>query len=402
MSTISRGNAALAALGVAAFVFGTAEFVIVGVLDLVARDLHVSVGTAGQLVMAYALGISIGGPVVTAATSRMDRRTLLLAALIIFILANLVMTVARDLGVLLLARFIPGAMHGLFVGVASIAAAQLVPPGQQGAAMSKVFGGVAVATVLGVPVGTFVAQALGWRIAFVGIIALSVIALVGVYASIPASGRRESGSLREQARSALAPRVLAMLGIGMILIGGQFTAFTYMAPYLAEVTGVSGRMLSAFLFAYGAASAIGMFVGGGLADRNAPRTLIVANVLLIVTLGALYLFGSIPAFTAVALGTWGLVAFGLIPSLQFRVVGLAGPGADLAATLSASAVNAGIAAGSVIGGWVLTRYGADSVVLLATALCAAALPGTVATRYLRPPRTSAPEVSGNLVSAEGN
>lgn len=402
MSTISRGSAALAALGVAAFVFGTAEFVVVGVLDLVARDLHVSVSTAGQLVMAYALGISIGGPIVTAATSRLERRTLLVAALIIFILANVVMTVAHDFGVLLLARFIPGAMHGLFVGVASIAAAQLVPPGQQGAAMSKVFGGVAVATVLGVPLGTFVAQALGWRVAFVGIIALSAVALVGVYAWIPASGRRNGASAKEQARSAFAPRVLAMLGTGMILMGGQFTAFTYMAPYLGEITGVSGRMISAFLLAYGAASAVGMFVGGGLADRNAVRTLIVANVLLIITLGALYLFGSIPAFTAVALGAWGLVGFGLVPSLQLRVVSLAGSGADLAATLSASAINVGIAAGSLIGGWVLARYGADSVVLLATALCAVALPGTVATRYLQLPRPKAPQVSGNLVVADGN
>src|SRR3954447_7146218 len=111
--SISRGNAALAALGLAAFVFGTAEFVIVGVLELVARDLHVSVSTAGRLVTAYALGISVGGPVVTAATSRLDRRTLLVAALILFIVANVVMTVAHDLNVLLLARFIPGAMHGL-------------------------------------------------------------------------------------------------------------------------------------------------------------------------------------------------------------------------------------------------------------------------------------------------
>jgi DHA1 family inner membrane transport protein len=387
MSRISRGNAALAALGVAAFVFGTAEFVIVGVLNLVARDLHVSVSTAGQLVMAYALGISIGGPIVTVATSRLDRRTLLIAALIVFILANVVMVVARDFGApLLLARFIPGAMHGLFVGVASIVAARLAPPGQQGAAMSKVFGGVAVATVLGVPLGTFAAQLLGWRIAFVGIIALGVIALLGVYALIPASGRREGGSIKQQARAAFAPRVLAMLGIGMILMGGQFTAFTYMAPYLSEVTGVSGKMISAFLLAYGAASAVGMFVGGALADRNATRTLIVANVLLIIALGALYLFGSIPAFTAVALGAWGLVGFGLIPALQLRVVGLAGSGADLAATLSASAINAGIAAGSLIGGWVLARYGADSVVLLAAALCAVVLPATVATRYLQLPR----------------
>jgi DHA1 family inner membrane transport protein len=352
--------------------------------------------------MAYALGISIGGPLITAATSRLDRRTLLIAALILFILANVVMTVTRDFGVLLLARFIPGAMHGLFVGVASITAAQLVPPGKQGAAMSKVFGGIAVATVLGVPLGTFVAQALGWRIAFVGIVVLSLIGLVGVYALIPASGRRNSGSIQEQARSALAPRVLAMLGIGMILMGGQFTAFTYMAPYLSEITGVSGKMISAFLLAYGAASAVGMFVGGVLADRSATRTLIVANVLLIIILGALYLFGTIPELTAVALGAWGLVGFGLVPSLQLRVVGLAGSGADLAATLSASAVNAGIAAGSLIGGWMLARYGVDTVVLLAAALCAVVLPGTVAARYLQSPALRTQAVSGDLVVADRN
>jgi MFS transporter, DHA1 family, inner membrane transport protein len=378
----ASARAALVTLGLAAFVLGTAEFVIVGVLDLVARDLRVSIPTAGYLVVAYALGISIGGPIVTALTVRFDRKWSLSAALMIFGAVNLAMALSSELALLLGARFVSGAVHGLFVGVASIAATELVPANQRGRAMSMVFGGIALATVLGVPVGTYIAQLAGWRTCFLAIGALALLSLGAALKFLPGDDQRRSRGFVAQVKNAFAPSVLAMLGIATLVIGGQFSAFTYMAPFLKEVTGASAESIGIYLLLYGAAGAAGMFAGGKFADWNSISTLVIVNVMLLPTLAILYWFGTIPFVTAAALALWGFLSFALVPSLQLRVVSLARCGADLAATLSASAVNVGIAIGSITGGWALTNYGLDSVVLLGLVLCVLALPATIASRKL--------------------
>jgi DHA1 family inner membrane transport protein len=386
-----RSDAALAALFLGAFVVGTAELVVVGVLSLVARDMAVSISSAGTLATAYALGISVGGPVLTALSMRFGRRRLLFMSLAAYAAGNLLAVVAVDFGMLLVARVLTGALHGLFVGVAFAVAAGLVPPERMGRAISFVFGGIAVSTALGVPLGTLIGQEFGWRAAFVAIVVLGAVALVATLAFVPPVGNTGTGGFAAQARHALAPRVLAVLGVGFLVMGGQFAALTYLAPFLERVTGISGGLIGAFLLAYGVANAVGTFAGGRFADRAAATTLVVANVLLIGALGTLYLAGSTPIVVALALGVWGLVGFGLVPSLQYRVVSLAGPGKDLAATLPASAVTAGIAAGALVGGWALTRGGADSALLAALMICAAALPATWATGRLNAPAVGGPK-----------
>lgn len=381
-----KARAALLLLAASAFVMGTTEFIIVGVLDLVARDLRLPVATAGELVMAYALGISIGGPLLNALLAGWCRKQVLLLSLGVFALANVAMVLAGNFTVLLAARFVPGSMHGLFVGVASVMAARLVPAGQQGRAMALVFGGVAVATVAGVPLGTWLSQALGWRATFGAVVVSAAAAMVAAWRLLPSLApvpRRDGAS---PVRAALAAPVLAMLGVGMLLIGGQFGAYTYIAPYLKQVGGATDASVSLYLLAYGAASAVGMFAGGAFADRGASRTLIGANLALPALLLALYAGGSVAPLAAALLALWGFIGFGLVPSLQLRVVGFAGPGAELAATLSASAVNMGIAAASAIGGQVLERFGVAAVLPCAAALCALALPLTLGTHRLQPPR----------------
>lgn len=388
----SRGRAgtrrALAALAFAAFVIGTAELVVVGILNLVAADVGVSVSSAGLLVTAYALGISIGGPVVTALTVRLGRRLVLLLSLAAFVAGNAVAAFAVGFGALVLARILTGSIHGLFIGVASVVAAGLVPAEHRGKAISMVFGGIAVSTVFGVPLGTLVGQTLGWQAAFVGIGALAAAALLLATIVVPPVQGRGSGGFGGQARAAFAPRVLAMLGVGFLLLGAQFTALTFLAPYLMEVTGVPGGLVSAYLFAFGIAAAVGTVMGGRFADRNATTTLIAANAVLIVALAAVYVAGASPFAMAVAVGAWGLAGFALVPSLQLRVITLAGSGGDLAATLGASAVNAGIAAGSAAGGWAIAIYGLRAAVLLAVGLAAIALLATSASRWLSPAVTS--------------
>jgi DHA1 family inner membrane transport protein len=380
-----RSNLALGALALGAFAIGTAELVVVGILNLIAKDTSVSVSTAGQLVTAYALGIAIGAPLLTVLTGRFGRRLVLRLSLVAFVAGNALAVGAASFHMLLVARVITGSIHGLFIGVASVIAAGLVAPEHRGRAISMVFGGIAVSTVVGVPVGTLIGQTLGWRAAFVTVSVLAVAALVASLLFIPPVAGRGSGKLRSQAHAAFAPRVLGMLGTGLLLMGAQFTAFTYLTPFLGKVTGVSGGLVSVFLLDFGLAAAAGTFLGGRAADRNATTTLLVANVVLLGALGALYLVGATPVLVLFALAAWGFAGFAIIPALQLRVINLAGTGGDLASTLGASAVNAGIAAGSLIGGFVLARHGASAPLVVAAILCALAIPASWATRFLTPP-----------------
>ncbi|WP_267959180.1 MFS transporter [Streptomyces sp. NRRL S-1813] len=387
-----------------AFAIGTTELVIVGVLGLMADDMRVSIGTAGLLVTAYALGISFGGPIATALTLRLGRRLLLRLALVAFIAGNLIAVAATAFGVLLAARAITGALHGLFLGAASAVATGLVPAERRGHAVSLVFGGIAVSTVLGVPLGTLVGQTLGWRATFTGVAILCAVALAATFLFVPNAAGSGSGGLAAQARHAFAPRVLAMLGAGVLLMAAQFTALTYLTPLLEDVTGIPGGAVSAFLLIFGVTSAIGTFAGGRFADRNASGTLLVGNGVLVLALGGLYLSGPHPLFVAVALAAWGLVGMGITPSLQLRVISLAGEGGDLAATLGASAVNAGIASGAAIGGGTVAAYGLEHVPLAAVVVSAVALPATWATRWLRVPATvvgSGETAPGNVVTNTG-
>ncbi|MEV0822430.1 MFS transporter [Nonomuraea rubra] len=372
----TRGNLALFSLFLATFVLGSTELMIVGVLDLMAADTGVTVSTAGILVTAYALGLAIGGPALTAATIRLHRRTLLWACMLAFVLATLTMVITTSFELLLVARAVAGSLHGAFVGAAFAAVGSLVPADRMGRAIAIVMGGIAVSTAMGVPIGTLIGRNLGWRGGFIVIVAVGALVLVGLLVLLPAvaGGGAEVG-LRAQVRSAFAPRVLVMLAVGVLLLGGQFTVFTYITPFLLQVTGISDAAVSGFLLAYGVATAIGTFAGGWAADRDAPRTLLVANVVLVVSLGLLYLTGAIPILAAVALLVWGLVGFGLVPSLQYQVATPAGPARDLAASLPASAVNAGIAAGALLGGWVLTS-GLSAVVVAGMLMCLACLPLT--------------------------
>jgi DHA1 family inner membrane transport protein len=373
-----RSTLALATIAAAAFVLGTAELVVVGVLDLVADDFEVSIATAGLLVTTYALGISIGGPVLAAMTLRLPRKDLMRYALCLYVAGNILAVSAGGFGSVLLARAVTGALHGVFIGAAFSVATAIVPKERMGRAIAAVFGGIAVSAAVGVPLGTLIGQTFGWQATFGCVIALGIVALGATGVLVPDVGTQGAAGTRAQARLALAPPVLAVLGVGFLLLGGQFAGLTYLANYLADVTGVSGAATTVFLLCFGIANAVGTMLGGAAADRDAAGTLVRANVILVVALAILYWTGATPGVTAIALGVWGLVGFGMVPSLQHRVVTLAGPGAQLAATLPASAVTAGIAAGSLAGGWVVSSGGAAPIGLAAL-VCAITLPVTLAT-----------------------
>jgi DHA1 family inner membrane transport protein len=383
----TRSGPAMAALFAAAFVMGSAELLVVGVIDLIAADLAIPVSTAGAAVTAYALGIAIGGPVLTALTIRSERRRVLAWALAGYVVATAAPLVTSSAPLFLTARFAAGSLHGLFIGVAFAVAGALVPPERTGRAIGIVLGGISVSTALGVPLGTLVGQAMGWRAGFVGVTVLGLGALLALLLAVPAVAATGGGRAAVQARHAFAPRVLAVLGTGLLILAGQYAVLTYITPFLQERTGVSSGAVSAFLLVFGVATAVGVFAGGWAADRSATRTLVLGNAALVVALGLLHVVGAVPALVAVVLVVWGVVGMGLVPSLQYRVLELAGPGRDLAATLPASALNAGIALGALAGGWTLDAYGVGGPVLTGLVVAAVALPAAWATSSLRPTRT---------------
>lgn len=383
-----RSHLVLATLFVATFAMGSAELLVVGLLDLIAADLGVSLSATGGALTANALGLAIGGPALTLLTTRFDRRTVLISAMSLFVIANLAVVLSGGVGLLIAARFVAGAVQGVFIAAGFVAAMSVASPGRQGRAISVVISGFAVSTAVGVPLGTLLGQALGWRGSFVAVLVLATLALVAVVAlapSVPGTSGQQG-----QARYAFAPRVLAVLVLHFLLFAALFAAMTYIVPFLGAVTGVSGSLVGVFLLVYGVATAVGAIGGGRFADSNAARTLIVGSVGVAASLSVLYLVGSFAILAAVALFALGLFAMATGPSLQFRVVSLAGPGGALASSLPVSAVNVGIAFGSLAGGVAINGGDAAIAVITGLVIAVIAIPVAWATSHLNPPTDHRP------------
>jgi MFS transporter, DHA1 family, inner membrane transport protein len=382
---------ALATLFLGMFVMGSTELLVVGVLDLIAADLRVSVPAAGSLVTAYALGLALGGPVLTASTMKLDRRTVLTTALILFIAGTVATVVTTSFAVLLAARVLTGAFQGVFIAAAFAAGTAVVPPERAGRAMAVVISGTAVSGAVGVPLGTFAGQTLGWRGSFVAAVVFAVVALVATLAwvpSVPGTG----GGVGGQVRYALAPRVLVLLALTFLIFSSVYAALTYIVPFLDSVTGISGAPVSVFLLAYGGACAVASFGGGRFADADAARTLVVGTVGVAASLAALYFLGTVGVLVGVLLLAIGGFAMGMAPSLQYRVTALAGPGAALAQSLPASAANVGIAFGSFAGGVAVGALSVSAAVLAGLAIAMVAAPVAWVSGHLAPPSVPAESV----------
>ncbi|WP_406620747.1 MFS transporter [Bacillus atrophaeus] len=362
-----RSTLALLALAVSAFAIGTTEFISVGLLPLIADDLHIPVTTAGLTVSLYALGVTFGAPILTSLTSRMPRKTLLIWIMVIFIAGNTMAASSTSVGVLLAARVISAFSHGVFMSIGSTIAADLVPEHKRASAISIMFTGLTVATVTGVPFGTFIGQQFGWRLAFIVIIAVGVIALVTNGTLIPLDLRKGTRTtFRDQIKLVTNGRLLLLFIITALGYGGTFVVFTYLSPLLQEVTGFKEGTVAFILLIYGIAIAIGNMIGGKLSNRNPITALfymfiVQAIVLLVLTFTAPYKIAGL--LTIIFMG---FLAFMNVPGLQVYVVMLAErfvPSAvDVASAINIAAFNAGIAIGSYLGG-VIT----DSIGLIHTA-----------------------------------
>lgn len=350
------------ALAVSAFAIGTTEFISVGLLPLIAEDLHISVTAAGLTVTLYALGVTLGAPILTSLTSRVSRKTLLLWVMIVFIAGNLLAATADGLAVLLAARIMASLSHGVFMSIGSTIAADLVPPSRRAGAISVMFSGLTVATVTGVPLGTFIGQQLGWRAAFLAIVAVGVAALFANLAWVPSDlGRGQKVRLSDQAKLVVNGRLLLVFAMTALGYGGTFVVFTYLSPLLTEITGFADRTTAVILLLYGVAIAIGNAIGGRAANRKPVPALFYMFVAQAVVLISLAFTAPFKLAGLVTIFLMGLFAFMSVPGLQAYVVMLAerlSPQAkDVASAVNIAAFNAGIAIGAYLGGVVNDSVG---------------------------------------------
>src|SRR5581483_8671434 len=239
------------ALTVCAFCIGTAEFVVMGLLPDIARDLGVSIPLAGQLVTGYALGVVIGAPILAVATGRMERKRVLLLMVGVFILGNFISAIAPSYFLLLIARVLAAFAHGTLFGVGAVVAADLVPPNRRASAIGLMFTGLTLANILGVPLGTLVGQSYGWRATFWVITALGTLALVPVAALVPNVATRASAGLRHELSVLRRPEVLIAIVSTVVTAASIFALFTYIVPLLQDVTGFSPRAVTVILFLIG-------------------------------------------------------------------------------------------------------------------------------------------------------
>lgn len=270
-----RSFFALLALAVSAFAIGTTEFISVGLLPLISEDMNISVTTAGLTVSMYALGVTFGAPILTSLTSRMSRKTLLLWIMIIFIIGNSLAAGAASIGILLAARVLSAFSHGVFMSIGSVIAASVVPENRRASAISIMFTGLTVATVTGVPIGTFIGQQWGWRLAFVAIALVGVAAFIANSILIPSDmPKGERTSFRDQAKLLTNRRLLLMLLITALGYGGTFVVFTYLSPLLQDITGFKENTVAVILLVYGIAIALGNIIGGKAANRSPLKALL--------------------------------------------------------------------------------------------------------------------------------
>ncbi|WP_409298922.1 MFS transporter [Peribacillus sp. SCS-26] len=360
--TKKQSTLALLALALSAFAIGTTEFISVGLLPLIAGDFDIPVTTAGLTVSLYALGVTFGAPILTSLTSGISRKTLLLWIMIVFILGNSMAAAASSVGVLLAARIISALSHGVFMSIGSTIAANLVSENKRASAISIMFTGLTVATVTGVPIGTFIGQQLGWRAAFIGIVAAGLLALIANSTLIPSSlPKGASSSFRDQIKLISNGRLLLVFLITALGYGGTFVVFTYLSPILQEVTGFSSGSVAAILLVYGAAIAIGNMIGGKLANHNPVGALFYMFIFQAVVLFVLAFTAPFKIAGLITIILMGLFAFMNVPGLQVYVVMLAEryvPSAvDVASALNIAAFNAGIAIGSYAGGLITDSAG---------------------------------------------
>lgn len=348
---------ALFVLFLGSFCLGTAEFMATGLLPQVAADLGISIPTAGSIVTAYALGVAVGGPVVALLLGHLSRKLVLIGLIGLFAIAQALCAIAPSFEMLLAGRVLGAACQGSFFGIASIVAISVAGPGKSGMALSMLVAGVTVANILGLPGGTIIGNAFGWRASFLvlGAVALAITVLIALF--VPATKTEETtkAPIGRQLKALLHRDVILSYAVMTLASVGFFAIFTFITPLLTTVTHLSAETVPLLLLAFGVGSTAGAIAGGKLADWR-PMPAVIA-----ILLGEIAVFTTIlvaadqPLLMAAAVIVLGFCAFAYAPSLFMRLFSAASDAPDLASTLISTAFNIGIASGAALGALALDK-----------------------------------------------
>jgi DHA1 family inner membrane transport protein len=346
------------ALAVGSFAIGTTEFVAMGLLPEIASSLGITEPVAGHVISAYALGVVVGAPVIACLTARMPRKTLLLGLIAVFTLGNLASVLAPSYETLMAARFVAGIPHGAFFGIAALVAAHLMGPKNRAKAIAHVMSGLTLATVVGVPIASFLGQAFGWRSAFGLVVVIGAATLTAIWYWLPDLTSMHVTSPLTELSALRRPQVWLALLIGMVGFGGMFAVYTYVATTLTDVSGLSRDLVPVGLMVFGVGMVVGNLVGGKMADISVVKALY-ASISALGATTALFVWASHNPWTAM-LGLFLIGASGtaIAPALQTRLMDVAHGAQTLAAALNHSALNIANAGGAWIGGLVIAAgYG---------------------------------------------
>lgn len=352
-----HGGSAIAVLAVAAFVIVTTEFLIIGLLPALARDLGTSTAMAGQLVTLFAVVVALAGPPLTAWLAPVGRRRLFVAIALLFAGSNALAALAPDLGVLALARLLPAMALPVFWGTASETAAQLAGPARAGRAVASVYLGISAALLLGIPLGTLAAEAVGWRGAFALLALLSLLVAVALAYKIPALQPAPRASVAQQLGVLRSPRFMAHAALSVLVFTAMFTAYTYLAEILERAGGVAPARVGWWLMGFGAIGLAGNWLGGRWAERQPLAATAALSLLLGLGMVATVQLAQVLPWLVAALAVWAIANTALYPVCQIRVMQAAPQAQALAGTVNVSAANAGIALGAMLGGGVLQAWG---------------------------------------------
>jgi DHA1 family inner membrane transport protein len=344
---------ALLALAMGGFAIGTTEFVSMGLLPQLAAGVDVSIPTAGHVISTYAIGVVVGAPLIAVFGARLPRRELLIGLMVVFLVGNAASALATGFTSLTLARFLAGLPHGAYFGVASLVAADLVDPARRGRAVSRVMLGLAVANVAGVPAATWLGQHAGWRSAYWLVSVLAALTAVLVLWLVPHVAANREATGRNELRAFKNPQVLLTLLAGAVGFGGMFAVYTYIAPTVTDVAGLSEGRVPFYLLAFGLGMVVGTPLGGRLADWSIFRSLLVSSAAMIAILVAFTVTAQwfVPGLlTAFALTVFGSV---LVTNLQMRLMQVAGDAQTIGAAMNHASLNIANALGAWLGGVVV-------------------------------------------------
>ncbi|MFE5656074.1 MFS transporter [Streptomyces sp. NPDC056517] len=344
---------ALLALAVGAFGIGTTEFVVMGLLPEIAGDYGVSIPTAGLLVTGYALGVVVGAPLLTVLGSKVSRKRMLMLLMGLFVVGNILSAIAPSFGLMVTGRVIASLAHGSFFGIGSVVAAGLVAPDKKAGAIATMFTGLTVANIVGVPLGTLIGQAVGWRTTFAIVAALGVIGLFGIAKLVPAMPRPEGTHLRRELKAFRNPQVLLAMAMTVLGFGGVFAAITYIAPMMTEVAGYSDGAVTWLLVLFGVGMFLGNLLGGRFADRALMPLLYAALGGLVIVLALFTVVAHDKVLAAIAIFLVGALGFATVPPLQKRVLDQAHGAPTLASAVNIGAFNLGNALAAWLGGLVI-------------------------------------------------